>query len=530
MDRERVVFVRCELSRSAFPNEAVFQIGSQSADGVSGVAQLHYCYSHELTPLRELSDGEFAALLTGGVADNVADLRVTLSDNTTFTLTVNLATNSDVEDLLEELAPSDAITKSKFVVSRSGDHFVATDSSKGQGQFKIEAINGSFVGLAGMGLGIIGQAPDPDANGIFKIEGAALHGDTLANHLFLERTAASTPTFQGHVTLTANDIDGTANFGLVKVDIVNGSGSANFDINIQLADPNTAQGTVGRITLPELFDGITSTAAKLGTTTLAGSASLNLPVSLKLFPHTELNAANMPELKYCIDLVGAPIVVSWPEVFAKNPVNPGSYILNLDSLDVSLSSEASGLQQFVSFSAGALVGSLGAVEAVFAATKEDSLLAAALPILPFDLNALLGFNQIIHGVIEEFQKDGDELLNSVEERLETAVERAVGREVSPMDTDVVTLSCADGVSGFRIDIDLQGFDLTSRLSSIDRDKDKDGVQVPLDFKLPGMTELFGQLTAAGGGGMLTIVPTANFHVALGIDLNDPRRQSARTDF
>jgi hypothetical protein len=67
MDREKVVFVRCSLSRGGFPSECVFRVSVFDGGVLSGVAPVHYCYKTDGNRVQDqdLQDGEIDGLVAG---------------------------------------------------------------------------------------------------------------------------------------------------------------------------------------------------------------------------------------------------------------------------------------------------------------------------------------------------------------------------------------------------------------------------------------------------------------------------------
>jgi hypothetical protein len=134
--------------------------------------------------------------------------------------------------------------------------------------------------MAGVGLGIFGSADTADAAGVRRIEGAPLHGDTLANHLFLVSSATNRPVLGGSVALTATVQQASARLKFADVFVVNGSGAAALGVTVNLKDPQPS--TAGRITLPELLDGLADIATLTEDPVATGTAELHLPVQATL--------------------------------------------------------------------------------------------------------------------------------------------------------------------------------------------------------------------------------------------------------
>ncbi|MEQ9379832.1 MAG: peptidoglycan-binding domain-containing protein, partial [Pirellulales bacterium] len=327
------------------------QISSDSTVDVQADVDVQFTVGLDLSPVGgalTLDDSTLLTDLNGGrgVVDSVAgmdDLRITLSDGTTFDVNLDgLLTVGAVRNALTLAGPGasqfEVIINDDLDGRIAKDHLVLIDKTLGSaGPFTVASLNGSFAGMPGSGLGIFGSAEAPNANQQFVIEGAPLHGDTLTEHLFFALDSvmfpgALTPTVAGTVSVTASDIDATARFGPVGVEIIGGTGGVSASIAAELMDPDLS--TPDRITMEELLNGLGDLPSLGQLSQLQGSASLQLPTQADLF--------------------GTPIsdniTAAWPSIF--EPGATGNYAPS--SLLVSLGSGLEGLLNFENLALGGL--------------------------------------------------------------------------------------------------------------------------------------------------------------------------------
>ncbi|MEO1999673.1 MAG: hypothetical protein ABGZ17_30895, partial [Planctomycetaceae bacterium] len=183
-------------------------------------------------------------------------------------------------------------------IDDSSSHITLIDKTHGTGDFYVESVNGSMAAGIGVGLGLAGRGRneydtgtisvsdgivsldagawpewvqggeatlvvDGQAYGIASrvtdsgtqvrlsdtgvniaggtlfqvngsLQGAPLHGDSLSQHTFIQRSNTTTPFFSASVSATANDVDASARFAGVQVSL--GNGPADVD------DPATFSG------------------------------------------------------------------------------------------------------------------------------------------------------------------------------------------------------------------------------------------------------------------------------------------------
>src|SRR5262249_11969088 len=117
----------------------------------------------------------------------------------------------------------------------------------------------SLTGNAGLKFKMIVDLTPPGSGNYF-----------IANNLFIQDASAT-----GSVTLSAADIDATAKFGFLGIQITDGTASGTLTAGLALHNPTQPAQT--RVSLDELNSALTSNASSLGSASLAGSATVSFP-------------------------------------------------------------------------------------------------------------------------------------------------------------------------------------------------------------------------------------------------------------
>ena len=276
-------------------------------------AEGSFGFGIELSPLGtgfHISDStSLSSLPTWGMGidpTKPADLSITLSDGSSFTVDLGTAQNiGDARALIAAASESGGIPRVSVVVNSSSNGLSVVDLTYEPGgdfdsRFKIAGANGSFAPLV---LGIL--AEDDNDDGL--IEGLPLHGESLANRLFLNDVQ-----FDVLVQATAADIDATANFGIVNVGIRDGSGEASAQLSLALNDPDSD----GRIYLSEMVDA--GVLPVIGTPQLHCDLNLELPV----FLDGTITGLSLPST--------AAIIISWADIH--NGTEPSIHLRDLDNI------------------------------------------------------------------------------------------------------------------------------------------------------------------------------------------------------
>ncbi|MBX3439610.1 MAG: hypothetical protein KF861_19130, partial [Planctomycetaceae bacterium] len=168
--------------------------------------------------------------------------------------------------------------------------------------FRIAAIDGARIAFT---LGLSGR--DDAGDGV--IEGSALHGESIADRMFVQDA-----TFSAAIDAAAR-VDATAHLGFVKVGVQDGQAGARAEISLTLQDPAT-QANDGRIFLSELLGVGIDLQQALDSVRFSGSVNLSLPVVLQ-------------ETITGLSLPGAPrIVATWADI-----TRPETLALSFTDLD-----------------------------------------------------------------------------------------------------------------------------------------------------------------------------------------------------
>ena len=218
-----------------------------------------------------------------------------------------------------------------------------------------------------------------------------LDDDSLTNHFFIQDASLT-----GSAEANAADIDAIARlFNFVEIGVANGTGAVAASLALSLKDPNTQQGTDGRITLSELYRALPDPTT-LGEVNLDGFANLVLPVSMQ----PALPGLTLP--------AGAKLTVTWSDI-----TDPGTLIV-----------QQTGLEQLFDFQHVSFADVLDAVQGVvsYLATLEDfGFLHQKLPLLNLSVSDLLQATDELAKRIEEFQRNPAQSLQAIEELLEDAI-------------------------------------------------------------------------------------------------------------
>jgi hypothetical protein len=251
------------------------------------------------------------------------DMEIRLRDGHYFYVTLDGAeTIGEVLQLVEQ--STEGLVAARLYDDLNGDgvqnpdeqaqsFLILEDLTKGPNNFSILRVDGSFAGFAGTGLGIYGE--DSDGNGI--IRGAALHGDSIVDHVFIGEipydnpgTPGVDPFLKAMLSMKITDFDALGTFGPAGIEITDGHGALSASLAIDsLLDPDTRFNSDGRIYLDELFAGLTPAhIVEFATPRFEGSLSLTLPVKETQAMHDRGFTVVQPPAAV------AHIIVSWADL------------------------------------------------------------------------------------------------------------------------------------------------------------------------------------------------------------------------
>lgn len=172
----------------------------------------------DTTLLADLNQGMGILDIESGSGE---DLEIALRDGSLHRVSFDgLTTIGEVLSILNLVAPG-SLRAELYEVSGGTTGIQLTDSSTGPAVFSVASVEYS---LAGLGLGIIASAEDSqDADEEAVIVGNPLHGDTPANHLFvqeqLDPAGNPIPIATGTVSLQAENFQASGNLGFTSVTI-----------------------------------------------------------------------------------------------------------------------------------------------------------------------------------------------------------------------------------------------------------------------------------------------------------------------
>jgi len=407
--------------------------------------------------------------------DGADDLTITLRDGTSYG--VNLDSLGPTSTLAQLIALLAAPSGGKLTAELADKRIVLTDTSTPSGpepEFKINAAGGSMAGII---LGLL--LKDDDGDGV--IEGGALHGDLMDDHVFLDDVA-----FVAGIDLLAPTINATANFGLVGLSIVDGSGAVGAEITISLTDPDT--GLPGPVTISDLYNGL-SNPADLVSLYVEASADFNLPVQVtSTFGGIGSMAGSNPT-----------IAINWPTVFE---VVGGEMELDLASFDIQFHN-FDDLLNFSDFSSGDVVGMLLAAIGFIDQMAGTGIMDTKLPVINKSPKDVFAFVGDLADALDEFQEDPSLAFDE----LADAINDAIHGKVPAVD---VTVSLDPAGPALRIDLDYAKALLSETL--------------PFNFDLSemGLDSLSSLIDVGlGGQGSLSLEGDMAMNMAFGVDLSDP---------
>ncbi|MEX2187238.1 MAG: LamG-like jellyroll fold domain-containing protein [Pirellulales bacterium] len=413
------------------------------------------------------------------------DVRISLRDGTTFTASFD--GDSTVGDVLAGLnsASPGAAAFEAMIDGATSNRLLLVDHTTGTLQFAVEAADGS---LAPLSLGILGVDSDGDG----QIRGDALHGDSLAEHAFLESTMLS-----GSIDVVAADIDAAANFGFVGVRVENGSATGQISATVRPVD-NSGPVPVprDRISLAEAYETFSGNDPTLGLDlTLGGSADFQLPVVLD---------GPMPGLS----LSGASIDVHVPDVgdLANASLSTTNFGSVLDLSELTLADIIDAVQGVVTYVAD--------IEGLSSVDFE-------LPLLGVNLADFVAFAPRLNAFLDELREVASGNLQGVEEVVEDLLEFADDPNTQPprdpanpsdddRDDPAVTL---------RFDTSVPGAPAVRLELAFTKSAAKD---IPLSFDLSTLgIAAVGDLVDVRGDAKLAFEAGATLTLSAGVDLSDP---------
>ena len=472
-------------------------VATQSDGDLSGSADLTFTLAFDLSQTVgggvTFTNATTLASLNGGrgvmglAADGLTDLRIGLSNGVSFEVALDGATTlGEIVTRIRAAVPI-AIGTAGFEVRIERDHLRLVDKMHGDANaFSIKGANGSLAGLAGIGLGIVATIDKPNAMGEFVLDGSPLHGDTLSNHAFLVASGANVPKISGTINLVATDIDASAKLNLVPVTLGNGatitpagSGTSHQTFSTTFKDPNND----GRLTFAELRNGLANVNTIANPSVIGGTSNFSLPASGVLPWGT---VASNPG-----------VTITWTD------------LANPNTISIDYGPQLAQLRDFGAIDKNAITALLDQVAMYLAQIEAVSFLRDNIPLLDKNLGSLVNAAEKFRNAMNDFGDDVIDSLVSLEERLETAVEKALGIPVTPGDGSTVELmpDNTPGSRALRVEIDYNP--TYTKQHKLNLDLDSLGVPA------------IGNLVDARGTAMFSVTAGANVNLDVGLDLTNP---------
>jgi len=376
-------------------------------------------------------------------------------------------------------------------INDNGIGLTLTDNTAGGTMFKVEAANGSMAALQ-LGIQLVDAQTGEMADGV--IDGGTIGGISAFDRFFIQDASAmvnvsiSTPEPDTDMDGMPNDTDGdgelddglraTATFGFVSIEL-SGGGTLDLGLDIGLKDPGTVAAD-GRITLTELFEGLSDIGTLIDGPTLTGGGSIILDISMT----PDIPGINVPD-----DAQIGITVNNWGDPFGDPFVAPDidfvfpdlGDLIAFDNVEFNFDSILDGLLLVADF--------LGQFEAF-------DFLDEPIPLINLSINDLLSFVDQFRDAVNEARDNPAGTIQVLEDKLK----QAFGL---PSTSDVIGLSLdmTGGAEILRIDL---GWDTSF----------SESLALNLDLGLPDFADLAGAANLSATGSI-------DVDLSLGIDLNNP---------
>jgi len=291
----------------------------------------------------------------------------------------------------------------------------------------------------------------------------------IANNLFIQDASVA-----GQLTLSATDIDATAKFGFVGIQITDGTASANLSAGLALHKPSDAGQP--RVSLTELGSALLNNPSSLGTLSRSGSATLS-------FPHIAvLSNVITPALPPAVTF-------SFPDI-----TNLASFTPTFTNFNE--------LLNFEHLSSTNIVDALKGIKDYLNTLSGFSFLNLKLPLIDKSVSELVDYVAKFADKVSAFEADPAGSLQELATALETAFGLAPGTVTLAMDGTAlrINLTFDAAYTGGTIPINL---DIASLASGV-----------------PGLAGV-SKFVDVGGTGLLTVQADAALHLNLGVDLSLP---------
>ncbi len=398
-----------------------------------------------------------------------SDIRITLRDASFSALEVDLSgltTASQVKAAIEAAAPGVL----EVVIDQTEKRFILVDHSEGDNRvFRVERVGDS---LAAFGLGIAGTS---DAG---RIEGAAVHGETLTDLMFLRQQ--DQPLVTATTRLLAGGVDASARLGLVELGIDGGSIAGQLTATIDAADFGEVNQFTNQLTLREALEAISGGLVR---PSVRGSADLDLPLALEFagLDVEGLIAPQTPRLTATIaDLTRTDFSGPGGVEFDFSAMGNVANLRDLSFDDV-LTALQGGLEYLTQLES----------------SEDVAFMNEELPLLGIRLGDVVGVAARFATIVEAMEGSGAGGLAEINQRLAEAIGDA--------GTIQLGLDVVGDEAALRIDLS-QSFDLLDQRAPLKVDLDS--------LNVPGLSEL----VDLAGQAEVDLEVGATVALALGLDL------------
>jgi len=392
---------------------------------------------------------------------------------------VNLSSATTVGDVLTALT-RDGVSAE---ISEDGFALVLTDSSEGEGRFRVGAAQSGAFAASDLGINL----QDIDDDGV--ITGGALHGDSLLERFFIRDTGVS-----AGLSFSADDLSAQARFGFLELELggAEDPGSASVDLGVDFAVGGTVRGG-DAIYLSDLYQAFSENdlGRFVNAPGFSGTATAVLPVTGSL--GGALGAiSGSPRVEVSFDLTD----ISTPGAISAPDISLEGFDDLLDFQDLSIDDVLTALTGAVDF---------------LTMFEEFDFLNIDLPLIDQSVADILSIATEFNAFIEGFTSTDEDaetptLLTNLEERLDGALAD-------------ISFTSADST----IDIDRSGDSAALRFGISFSDEFSETLALNLDVvdllgDIVTLPDQVGELLSVGGSGELLVTAGYDFSLDLGLDL------------
>ncbi len=487
------------------------------------------------TLLSSLNRGQGVETVSGD------DLQVTLRNGQSFGVNLSgLTTVGQVVTAVEGAGPAGAV---EVLIDEDAKRLIIVDATGGNGTLRIERFGQS---LAAFGLGIAGQ----EASG--RIEGAPLHGETIADLIFVREL--DRPAIKATTRLIGDRFDAQARIGFVDVGVIDGSILAQLTSTIAVADLGTPGQYDQEISLRDAFSAVSESLVRPD---ISGSAAIDLPLAVSFASSSLPNTARVSG----VSLPASPrLSLTIPNLTLPDLSAPGAVRFDLTQLGGLASLRTLDFQDVVA----GLRGSVDYLQQL-SQLSEVNILNGNVGLLGITLSDIVDFAATFERVVAAVEQAAETGLGDLDELLEDVLglpEDVTGSDPQVPDFAVFTIPELNAGKTFTVNGNL--IDLADRQADIPEltggqfasledllralQRDSADIQVSLDtqagrkalridvtqqlgdfrqaapldldlasLNIPGLTKLVDLASQSN----VDVAVNGSLHVSLGLDMTNP---------